>query len=109
MSARASAGISQSVSSTRRSPVVAFMAVPSHVEDEVRAPAMSASLEAEVVVRDGLHERLRPAEPGFECRFETPGVEIDLRQPDRDQAFGLRMEERLGEALGEQGRQVASL
>src|ERR671914_470114 len=93
MSARALAGISHSASSTRRG---------SDIEHERGPPARVAALEAQPVVGDGLDEVARAARASRHARLEPVLAELELREPERNEALHLRAEHEVPHELREE-------
>src|SRR5215218_8106749 len=86
MSGLASAGISNSVSSTRRS---------SNVQDDMRSGPASLSDELQAMVRDRLDDRTRGSAPAAHDRSELAGLEAQLLRRVRNELFGIREEHEL--------------
>src|SRR5688572_29435294 len=101
MSGRASTGISQSVSSTRRSPRTAITFASSYVEDHVRAPCAARLLEAQVMVGDRLDEGGGTSVPADQLRLESPHAKVHVIESERNEVLGLGEEQRLRQALRE--------
>src|SRR3954471_17845301 len=109
MSSRASAGISQSVSSIR---------IGSDIEHDVPAPAVAVTVQREVVVRDRLDEVARLARASDDDRGH--GVLADARVPGAlpddevaplvgQEPLGLGEKHELGKPLGQQRAAVGRL
>src|SRR3954465_3168591 len=100
MSARALAGISQSVSSMRTG---------SDIEHDVPAPAVAVTVQLEVVVRHGLDEVTRLARaPDDDRGHRVPAAE-GVACLVGDEALGLGEEDELGEPLGQQRAAIGRL
>src|ERR687886_408386 len=86
MSGRESAGISQSVSSTRRG---------SDIEHRRGPVAIPVALEREAVVGHGLHEVRRLAAGELDLGARPPGPELDVADAVRHERLGLGEEDEL--------------
>src|SRR5918999_3931386 len=100
MSSRDSAGISQSVSPTRRS---------SDIEPQPGTPPVALALEREPVVGHRLHQMRRLAPPSLDDRLHAPFLERDVTRPFRDQPVPLGKEDELVQPGGEETGTVAGL
>src|SRR2546423_1112486 len=97
MSARAEAGISHSVSSTRCS---------SDIENDACPEATALLLELEPMVGHGLHERRRLARDAVDGRGEARLLHGQLAHAFRDEAERVCREDEVVEPLGEHRRAV---
>src|SRR5919198_3861554 len=90
MSSRASAGISQSVSSIRTG---------SDIEHDVPAPSVAVTVELEVVVRHGLHEMPRLADAPDDHGRHRILADDEVARLVGYEALGLGEEDELGQPL----------
>ena len=100
MSSRASAGISQRVSSIRTG---------SDIEHDVPAPAVAVPVQLEVVVGDGLDEMARLARAPDDDGGHRVLADDEVARLVGHEALGLGEEHELGQPLGEQRAAVGRL
>src|SRR5918992_3296335 len=99
MSGRALAGISHSVSSTRRG---------SDIEHHPREPAVLGGLEGEPVIGGSLDQVRRSARAAVDGHAQTVVPEPEVLETLRDEALGLAEDRKLGEPVGQQGGSVGA-
>src|SRR6185436_2414177 len=100
MSSRASAGISQRVSSIRTG---------SDIEDDVAAPSVAVTVQLEIVVGHGLDEMARLARPPDDDRGHGVLADDEVARLVGHEALGLGEEHELGQPLREQRAAVGRL
>src|SRR3954469_2019587 len=100
MSGRASAGISQRVSSMRTG---------SDIEHDVPAPPVAVTVQVEVVIRDRLDEVARLARAAHDGRGHGVLADDEVARLVGDEALGLGEEDEPGEPLGEQRAPIGGL